>query len=84
MNVLSKFQNLSIGLPRGLPLLAIYSSTRSLQSTGKRGFRDGTDTHTTHGHCDLETESAQWADFEKIVKFLRHSELATAGGLSHR
>ena len=33
-------------------------------------FRDGTDrhtyTHTTHGHSDLETESAQRADAVKI------------------
>ena len=33
---------------------------QSLQSTGKRGFGNGTHRHTTHGHCDLETESVQW------------------------
>ena len=47
-----------------MPILAIRSSNGSLQSTGKRGFRDGTYRHTdtTHGHCKLETELAQWAD----------------------
>ena len=42
--------------------LAVGFSTRNLQSTGKRGFRDGTDTVTTHGHCVLETDLAQWTD----------------------
>ena len=47
---------------RGMPILAIHSLTRNLQSTGKRGFHDGTHTHTTDGHCDLETESAYRAN----------------------
>ena len=44
--------------------LVICSSTRSGQSTGKRGFCDGTDTDT-HTQHNLETESAQWADSVK-------------------
>ena len=55
----------------GIPILAIHSSSRSLQSSGKRVFRDGTDrqidTHTTDGHSDLETESAQRADSVKSL-----------------
>ena len=43
---------------RGMSILAIQSSTRSCQSTGKRVFRNGTDRHTTHAHRDLETELA--------------------------
>ena len=50
-----------------MPILVISSSTRSLQSTGKLGFRDGTHRHThkTDGHRDLETELAQWEDSVK-------------------
>ena len=51
---------------RGMPILAMSSSTRSLQSTGMQGFRDDTDTHTTDGHRNLESESAQWADSVKV------------------
>ena len=49
-------------------MLAIRSLTRSLQFTGKRVFRDGTNTntHTTSEHRDLETESTQMADSVKI------------------
>ena len=51
-----------------MPILAICSSTRSIQSF--RAFRDGTNrqTHrkTTHGHRDLKTELAQRADSVKI------------------
>ena len=46
-------------MSRGMPVLAIRSLTRSLQSTGSGFF---TMAQTPHGHCDLETESAQWAD----------------------
>ena len=53
-----------------MPILAIRSSTRSLQSTEKRGFRDQTQTHThthtTDGHRDLETELAERADSVNI------------------
>ena len=37
-------------MPRGIPILGICSSTRSLQSTGKLGFCEGThrQTHTQH------------------------------------
>ena len=49
---------------RGMPILAIRSWTRSLQSTRKLGLCDGThtqtdtqtNTHTNDKHCDLETE----------------------------
>ena len=47
-------------------MLAIHSLTRSLQSTVKRVFRDGTDRHT-YGHRNLETELAQWANAVKII-----------------
>ena len=53
-------------ISRGMPLLAIRSSTRIFQSTGKRGFLDGTNTPPTHGHRDLETELAQVADSVKM------------------
>ena len=49
-------------MSRGMPILAIHSSARRLQSTGKRVFHDGTrkhtqtHTHATDGHCDIETE----------------------------
>ena len=33
------------------------------RASGKRDVGDG----TTHGHCNLETESAQWADSLKIL-----------------
>ena len=51
-----------------LPILAIHSLTRGLQSTHKRSFRDDTHTLTdrTHKHCDLQTELAQRADAVKI------------------
>ena len=55
-----------------MPILAILSLTRSIQSTGKQVFRDGTDrqtdTHTSHRHSNIETESAQWADAVKITE----------------
>ena len=54
-----------------MPILAIRSTTRSLQSTRKRVFRNGTDrqthTQTTTGHRDLKTELAQRANFVKIL-----------------
>ena len=53
-------------MSRGMPMLAIHSLTRSLQSTVKRVFRDGTDRHT-YGHRNLETELAQWANAVKII-----------------
>ena len=51
-----------------MPILAIGFSTRSLQSTGKWVFRDGTQDrqHPTDGHRDFGTESAQRADSVKI------------------
>ena len=54
-------------MSRGMPILAIHSSSRSLQSTRKRVFfvMARTHTHTTFGHRDLETESAQRADSVK-------------------
>ena len=42
-----------------MPILATRSSTKSLQFIGKQVFHDGMGTHTTDGHRDLETESAQ-------------------------
>ena len=36
----------------------------------KRDFRNGTHRHTTHGHCDLETESAQWDNSVKIQHYI--------------
>ena len=55
-------------MSRSMPILAIHSSTRSLQSTWKQVFRDGTDTNIKDSrHCDLETESAQWANSVKII-----------------
>ena len=47
-----------------MPMLAIYPSTRSLQSTGTQVFRNSTHKQTD-GHCDIETESAQRADSVK-------------------
>ena len=49
-------------------MLAIRSSTGILQSTGKRIFRDGTQTYRqmTEKHCNLETKSAKWANSVKI------------------
>ena len=57
-----------------MPKFAIYSMTRSLQSTGKRIFPYGTHEHTltTDGHQHLETELAQRADSVKCqyaIKF---------------
>ena len=46
------------------PILAIFPSTRGLQSTGKWVFHDGMDTHTD-GHRDSITESDRWADSVK-------------------
>ena len=37
---------------------------------GSPRWHTHTDTHTTNGHCDLETEWAQRADLMKIVKYL--------------
>ena len=45
-----------------MPIIAIRSWTRSLQSTGKRVFRDGTHTHNSL----LETGSAQRANSVKM------------------
>ena len=42
-----------------MPILAIGTSTISLQSTRKRVFRNGTNTNTTSGHRNLKNESAQ-------------------------
>ena len=58
----------NLKISRVMPILAICSLTRSLQSTGKRGFCDGTHTPPTHGHCNLETELAQcqWGNSVKI------------------
>ena len=51
-----------------MPILAIRSSTVSLQSTRKWAFRNGTDTHTIDGHCDLATELTQKTDsFKNII-----------------
>ena len=38
-----------------MSFLMIYPSTRSLQCTGKKIFRNGTDTQTTGRHGNLET-----------------------------
>ena len=51
-----------------MPKLAILAWSRSLQSTWKRVSamaQTDTQTHTTQGHCNLETESAQWTDSVK-------------------
>ena len=58
-----------------MQILAICSPTRSLQSTGKRVFRDGIH-KLTDKYCDLKTELAQRADAVKIkvcipLQFLR-------------
>ena len=57
-------------MSRGMPILAICYSTRSLKSTGKQGLCDityiHTHKHTTHGHHNLETELAQCAKSVKI------------------
>ena len=54
-----------------MPMLAIRSSTGILQSTGKRIFRDGTQTYRqmTEKHCNLETKSAKRVDSVKSVFF---------------
>ena len=58
---------------RGMPILAICSLTRRLQSIGKRVFHNGTDTKVmTHGHRNFETESAQRADSVKIFETPSH------------
>ena len=49
-------------MSRGTPILVLRSSTRSLQSTGKWVFCNGTDRQVTYGHCDSETELTQRAD----------------------
>ena len=55
-----------------MPILATRSSTRRVQSAGKRVIRDGTDTQDmTYGHCNLETELALWADSVKNQCVLR-------------
>ena len=62
-----------------IPMVAISPSTTGLQSTGKRGFRDGTHkyTHTTDGHGNLETDSAQWDDSVKMDSvYLRQAKFA--------
>ena len=58
-----------------MPIFAIHSSIRSLLSTGKWGFCNAThtDTHTTDGHRNLETESAQGANSLKILHAGHHS-----------
>ena len=49
-----------------MPILQIFYSTKSLQSTRKWSFRDGThkqtDTHMTDKDFDLEIELAQRAN----------------------
>ena len=37
-------------MSRGMPILAIHSLTRSLQSTEKRGFQQEIDRQNSHGH----------------------------------
>ena len=53
-----------------MSMLAVCSLTRSLQSTEKRVFVNGTNrhknTHMPHGHCKFETESAERFDSVKI------------------
>ena len=48
---------------KGMWILAIYSLTRSLQSTGKQVFRDGTDRQQP----DIATESTQRVDSVELV-----------------
>ena len=58
-----------------MPILAIRSSTRRVQSTGKRVICDGTDTQDTqdmtYGHRNLKTELALLADSVKNQCVLR-------------
>ena len=62
LNTTQNHKNMNIS--RSMPILAIRSSTRSLQSTGKQGFDHGTLRHT-HSQlmniATLDTELAQWA-----------------------
>ena len=51
----------------GMPILAIHSSTRSLQSTKKRGFRNETD-RQTHRHTTHPSGSIQLKSNLKIQK----------------
>ena len=53
-------------ISRCMSIETIRSLTRSLQSTRKRAYWDGTHTHMTDGHSNVETESDQWADLVKI------------------
>ena len=41
-------------MSRGMPILAVRSSTRSLQFNGKQSFRIGTDRHTDP--CSLTSQ----------------------------
>ena len=55
---------------RGMPMLALHSYAGILQATRKQFSAMGptdtnTHTHMTNKHCNLETESAQWADSVK-------------------
>ena len=43
------------GQSRVMQILSIHSLTRSLQSSGKRGFHDGTDRHTDRRLTDIAT-----------------------------
>ena len=53
-----------------MPVLAIPSLTKSLQSTGCGFFCDGTHKHMTSGHRNLETESVRRADAVKNTSVL--------------
>ena len=45
-----------------MPILGIHSLIKSLQSTGKRGFCNGTDRHTDTRITDNATDFAQKSD----------------------
>ena len=69
LNAKNHQENKNPKMSRGMPIFALRSWIRSLQSTRKRVFRDGTaHRHTTHGHHNLETESAQRAKSVKKGK----------------
>ena len=48
-----------------MPILAILSLSRCLQSSWMRGFHTHTDRQTTNGYCDLQTEAVQKANLVK-------------------
>ena len=58
-----------------MPILAIYLLTESLQSTEKRVFCNWR-RHTTHRHCNIETEWAQRDNFIEKKAYQQEQNIA--------